>query len=276
MVVRFAAAVVILLGCGGTYAEATVDLDALSRIATGGAKTPTEKVRAAIDWTHQNMSWTATDYKRRTVEQIIERKGGNCFDQTLVVSDLLTRVGVKTRHIREINIQPRSEGRRASAADRVAKDGFSASVFGYQHNDHVWIEYWDSVRGEWQPADPTTNVVGIKEWEQGRVSFAPRGKADVVALQDMIVPIGVLAEIEGQKNVFENRSEHYLIDGFGNYVSGAKDTREWHTWVQSIRAEQRHIEGAFAGTYNLEQDDEGAIEALRRTYDSMKAQSARR
>ncbi len=266
--------VAIALGHGGA-AQAAIDLDALAKTATEGAHTPTEKVAAAVAWTHQHMTWNYTDYKKRTVEQIVEQKGGNCFEQTLVVQDILSRVGVKTRRIREINIQPPSERRRGNAAERVAATGLSASVFGYQHNDHVWIEYFDADLGQWQPADPTTNVIGIAQWEDVRMGFAPRGKADVVALEDMIATIGVLAEVEGQPKTFENRSQYYLVDSFGKYVRGAKTSSAWPQWTQTITAEQGHIEGAFKGEYNLGQDDDGPIENLRRAYETMKTESAK-
>src|ERR1700683_2223953 len=195
----------------GGNAHGAVDLDALARNATIGASTPTEKVKAAVSWTHAHNSWTSTDYEQRTVERIVERNGGNCNEQALVVQDILGRVGVKSRRVKEINIQPRSEERKQTADALVAKKGMQLSVFGLLHNDHVWIEYWDNLSGEWQPADPTIAVIGIGAWERARVSFVPRGKSDVIPLQDMLVPIGVVALTGDEERPFENPTPHYLI-----------------------------------------------------------------
>ena len=83
-----------LMGIGSNV-QGAGDIDTLARNATGGATTPTEKVKAAVGWSHAHLSWTSTDYQQRTLQQIVERNGGNCNKQALVVRDILERVGAK-------------------------------------------------------------------------------------------------------------------------------------------------------------------------------------
>ena len=45
----------------------------------------------------------------------------------------------------------------------VTQRGMSYSVFGLQHNDHVWLEVWDDATKSWFPADAAYGVVGLND-----------------------------------------------------------------------------------------------------------------
>src|SRR5262245_14801959 len=160
-----------VIGLAATCGAQEADLDKLAKDLTANAASATEKVRAVVGWTNEAFVWSATDYKKRNVEEIVARKKGNCNEQALVVVNLLDRVGVKTRRVREINIQPENPSRQKTAASLVAKSGPAYSVFGLRHNDHVWIEFYDEKDKEWQPADPTLNLVGLEAWVRARMGF---------------------------------------------------------------------------------------------------------
>lgn len=251
-------------------ARATVDLDALARTAAGDARTPTEKITAVVAWTHRALEWTGTDYRSRSVTEIIERGGGNCNEQASVVRALLTRLGVQTRRIREINIQPPSTRRAQNARDMIGRQGSRASVFGFQHNDHVWIEYFDEQTREWLPADPTLNLIGRESWSRARLGFGARPVHDILPSRDMLVPIAVLAETGDAARPFEDRTRHYLVNGFAAHVPEARQRGQWSSWVQQITALNPLVVAAFDGRHNLHEDNE-AIDRLRRTYEAMRA-----
>ena len=104
-------ALALLLALVPAPACAAVDLDALAHQAAAGARSPTETVAALVRWTHDHLSWTSTDYQIRMVDEILAGGGGNCREQAVVVRALLDRLGIRTRQIREINIQPASISR---------------------------------------------------------------------------------------------------------------------------------------------------------------------
>lgn len=121
------------------------------------------------------------------------------------------------------------------------KQGPTASVFGYQHNDHRWLEVFCS--GTWIPADATLGVCGEPEWLAARMGFGPRPEA----AKDMIVPIMVFA-MDAVGRVQEDRTEHYLISLFEHYVEGKvppdAPLREWTRLVRMLaRGGQRAFEG---------------------------------
>ncbi len=120
-----------------------LDLKQFARSISLGATTDFERAEELLGWLSHNFKWLATDYKQRTVYEIIERKGGNCFELASVYMALIRTLGIKYRQVAEINIQPESERRQKNAESLVAKRGFTASVFGAGHNDHRWVEIYD-------------------------------------------------------------------------------------------------------------------------------------
>lgn len=226
-----------------------VDKAALARMAAGDATTTLDKVSSVVGWANRSFKWTYTDSRQRTVDEIITRKGGNCFEQTIVVAALLNELGIRTRSIREINIQPDSRLRQWSAARRVAKTGRSASVFGRRHNDHFWMEFWDDATGEWTPADPALGLVGFDTWLKARVGFGARPTHRILPSRDMLVPIAIFAQTD---STFESRTVHYLIAGFNAAYDGRLERlAAWPEWTSAISILEPATRGAFEGTVNL-------------------------
>jgi len=249
------------------------DHKALARQAAGDAKTTIDKVRAVVAWTNQAFEWTATDYKTRTVDAIIERKGGNCDDQARVALALLTELGIRTRRVKEINIQPENPGREKRAEELVAQKGLQASVFGLRHNDHVWTEFWDEETREWTPADPTLNLVGFDQWIRARAGFGARPTHPILASRDMLVPFAIFAV--GDTTLIP-RSERYLIDGFNTAYGGELEKLPaWQDWVRAVVAVQPASLGAFEGRENLHTHADQIV-AVKSAYDELAKQYAAR
>jgi len=130
-----------------------------------------------------------------------------------VVSAILQELGIKNRRVSEINIQTESERRQESAAQRIKEAGLRMSVFGYRHNDHVWIEYFDEENQEWEPADPTLNLLGLEQWIKARVGFEDRITHEIISSRDMLVPVAVFA-LRPDGSISENLSARYLLSSF--------------------------------------------------------------
>jgi hypothetical protein len=251
-------------------ARADTDLKALATDITANAHSNTERVSAVIAWAHSHLDWTYTDYQTRTVQQILDRKGGNCDEDARVVVALLDAIDVKNRRVKEINIQPESPRREKNAEARIAETGLAASVFGLRHNDHVWVEYWDEQHGEWAPADPTLSLVGYDQWIKARVGFGKRIDSNVLASRDMIVPIAIFAMTPGPNGpTLDDRGERYLVAGFASVVPAAARSPAWTQWSSQVAAFQPKAKAAFLGAHNLHEDT-AAIAALLATYQRLK------
>nr|WP_275976249.1 transglutaminase domain-containing protein [Geothrix oryzisoli] len=225
------------------------------------------RVRALVDHLHQRMPWVATDYRTRSVDEILARGSGNCADHAKVLLDLLKAGGFEARWVREINLQAPSERRQASARAKVAEGGKGFSVFGYQHNDHRWLEVRDPASGAWFPADSSLGVVGGGAWAAARLGFGTRP----AAVADMIAPVFVEAVQPGRPP--EPRSEAYLLQAFGAMGGGRIRTLPaWPAWEQAVRALEPHASSAFQGTEDLHAQA-GTLAALADAYAALRAQA---
>jgi hypothetical protein len=247
--------------------------EALAVLARPG--TAEARVRALVDHLHRRMPWVATDYRTRTVDEILARGRGNCADHARVLLDLLKAGGFEARWVREINLQAPSERRQASARAKVAEGGKGFSVFGYQHNDHRWLEVRDPASGTWFPADSSLGVVGGEAWARARLGFGARP----AAVADMIAPVFVEAVQPG--GLSEPRSEAYLLRAFGAMEGGRVRTLPaWPVWEKAVRALEPHASAAFRGTEDLQEQADtlaalaGAYAALRTQVQALQAPSA--
>lgn len=254
------------------YTDTTkVDMQKLARDIEGDAPTTFEKVANIISWTNKNFEWTYTDYQKRTVKQIVCRQGGNCAEQATVVRALLKELNIKTRRISEINIQPEKEQRQKDSEKLFAEHGNRASVFGYRHNDHVWIEFFDEQKQEWVPADPTLGLIGLDNWLKSRIGFEPRVNHAILPSADMLVPIAVFA-LSPDGSISENRSEYYLIRSFNRVYQGQLDKlAAWIQWQDSIQFIQAKSRLAFEGKENLHSYTEN-INEVKNIYQLLKEQ----
>ena len=211
--------------------------------ANGSSK---ERTQRLVIWMNENFEFTYTDYKKRTVEEIIQRRGGNCAEQARVLWALLEALDINARWVSEINIQPKNRRRQTDAEELVKEMGISASVFGFMHNDHRWLEVYDDDCESWFPADSTLGIVGVKAWIEERVGFGDR--PDVV--KDMIVPFVVV--VKEKRKVLENRSQYYLIDEFNAFYNHRLESlNSWPEWVSLIDELSKLGLSAFAGEINL-------------------------
>ncbi|HTU11649.1 MAG TPA: transglutaminase-like domain-containing protein [Allosphingosinicella sp.] len=255
------------MACLPAAAPAARTLAEVSRAAIGDAATAAARVRAVIAWTHANLDWTTTDYQDRTPEQVLARGGGNCHEQARLVRALLAPAGVETRLVREINVQPASERRQRDAEEMIARTGPRASVFGARHNDHVWTEYRDVEQGEWVPADPTLNVVGIDAWVRARLGFGPRPVHEIIPYADMLFPVAVVAPLAGGR--FEGRSERLLVRGFAAHVPGVAARPGWARWAELVSRAEALVILTMQGRHNLH-DDGALLEELSRAYAALR------
>jgi hypothetical protein len=246
------------------------DLEALAARIAGHGAPPVDRARRLVAWINTEFAWTTTDYERRTVDDILRRRGGNCAELSRVLARLLDLAGIEYRTVREINIHPASAQRQANAEERVTKAGFRMSVFGRAHNDHVWLEIADGAGG-WVPADPSVGTVGLEEWIAARAALHDRRPPAISAAVDivasMIVPIAVVV------GPAEDRSEAYLVRGLDAAYGGRLSALPaWRTWVEGVRAFAPIAQGAFDGRLNLH-EHAAAIDALGEAYRELQRQA---
>ncbi len=247
-----------------------VGLQAFADSLTAGCTTGYEKAGTIVRWLATHFDWTATDYKERTVEQIVERKGGNCNELAKVTMALLQRENVRWRKVQEINIHRESLERRATAEKKIHDVGNRMSVFGKRHNDHVWVEIYDEKSGEWFPADPSLGLIGEDEWLKARVGFGTRVTLNPLS-EDMIVPMGVFA-VAGKDSLIEDRTRHYVVDGLNRITDGRLEhSKEWKSWVDGVSFLDDKCWGAFTGKVNLH-EYEAQIDSLASVYSVLRSQ----
>ena len=262
-------------------AQTTVpDIRALGN-SVAGSGSALVRTRRLVYWINDHFAWSATDYQRRTPAEIIARRGGNCAELASVLHLFLDSLGMRTRWIREINVQPEPTPRRQqTAANMVAQRGNSFSVFGLQHNDHVWLEVWDDSLHAWFPADPAYGVAGLAEWSAARLAMAdrptPRVKAVEPIAADMLVPFVIVAGARRGGPYDGDRTTFYLVDGFRRlYGDAIRDLPSWPAWVAAVKALAPHARAAFAGEENLHAYTDDIAE-LKAFYDSLTREAAER
>lgn len=249
---------------------AVTDLDAFAARITEEAETEYEQARAVTRWFAENFDWTATDYQKRTVEQIFERGGGNCAELARVTTATLEQLGLPMRQVREINLHVESERRQRSAEAKVAEAGARMSVFGRRHNDHVWIEIQNRSTEEWFPADPSLGVVGENEWLAARLGFEERFTLDPTSA-DMIAPFAIFAKEDS--GGWLDRTRHYVVDGFNRLYGGQLETLpSWPRWVEGVEGLRGPALGAFRGEADLHQFNDQIAE-LSEVYEALRREA---
>jgi len=246
---------------------ALADRRAFAERVTEGAASDLERARALTTWFAHHFDWTATDYQQRTVDQILERGGGNCAELARVTTAMFEELGMRMRSVREINLHVESARRRETARAKIAELGNRASVFGKRHNDHVWIEIQDRATGEWFPADPSLGVVGEEEWLAARLGFGERFTLDPSS-EDMIAPFAIFAREDG--DLTQDRTAHYVVEGFDRLYDGRlSELPAWADWVRLVEGLDPKALAAFRGEGNLH-DSEAEIDELARAYERLR------
>lgn len=248
------------------YRLARLDLSAFAHELTIGDEPGLEQAETIVNWFAQQFDWTYTDYKKRTLAEIIDRKGGNCSELARVTRACLEALDMPIRNVREINLHLPTPRRQQSAEQKVKELGKRASVFGHRHNDHVWLEIYDNHSESWVPADPSLGVVGKRKWLAARYGFGKRYSVDPTA-EDMIAPFAIFAQ-EGEEWV--DLTGKYAIEGFNDLYYGAlSKTEHWADWEEQVRSLSEKALAAFQGNINLHEYT-GAIQKLHEVYHALK------
>lgn len=260
-----------------TAQQPAVNLKQLVAEVTGDKGTNEEKTRKLVQWVNTNFTWSYTDYQKRTVEEIVARRAGNCAELANVLAAMLKEGDIPFRWAAEINIEPRRESRQETAAKMVAERGKQYSVFGLMHNDHVWLEVKNEKDGSWFPADPAVGVVGLKDWLRARVAFDQRTKpvvpevAEIV--KDMLVPFVIVAKETRNGNPVENRSKYYLVDSFNSLYAGKlAKLPTWSEWTRVVEEVSPLGQAAFSGEENLHEHQK-QIEAVWQDYEKLRQEA---
>ncbi len=215
--------------------------------------------------------WQPTDYKKRTVQEVIDRRGGNCDDLASVALASMNELHLQLRRVHDVHIRTLSAERGDHARALVKEKGDEYSVFGRHHNDHVWLEVYDSAAREWYPVDPWSGLAGLDEWMKARVWFGKRTSLAPDA-SEMIVPFGIFAA-DDTKHFTIDRTKHYLVDEFDRMYAGKlHGLPAWGTWVGLLDQLDGKVQGAFAGTTNLH-EYEAQIDSLAATYEELRTEA---
>lgn len=250
------------------YQLARTDMKAFAQQVSKNAKSELGQAQAIVEWLATNFEWKATDYQRRSVQEIIERKGGNCNELATVALSAMKELDIKLRRVHEVNIYTNTPDRGERAREKVKEQGNTYSVFGRHHNDHVWLELYDSTANDWFPADPSSGLVGVEQWMKGRVGFGKRYSLNPIT-EDMVVPFAIFAaDADGKFTI--NRTQHYLVDELGRlYGRRLQKQPLWKEWISLLDLLDEKVAGAFAGTTNLH-EYESQIDSVAITYEQLR------
>lgn len=242
---------------GRTHVSEKIDttnlnLKTLGEQITANDDTDYKKARTLLSWVSNRLEWVATDYKRRTVNEILERGAGNCYDLAQVYVAIVKAMDIKTRSIAEVNLSRLHPERQGQAEQLVREKGARYSLFGARHNDHRWLEVFDETSGTWLPVDPTMNVIGVEQWVKARLGFGKRITIDPAISDDMIAPFAVFVTGEKSDSMMENRSMYYMVEQFDKvYDKELSKLPSWNKWVASIGLLSEHAKLAMESKENF-------------------------
>jgi hypothetical protein len=229
-----------------------LNLRDLGEKITANDDTDYKKAATLLNWVSGHLEWLATDYKRRTVKEILERGGGNCYDLALVYVEIVKAMHIKSRSIAEVNLSRLHPDRQERAEQLVRENGVRYSVFGARHNDHRWLEVYDETSGKWLPVDPTMNVIGVDQWVKARLGFGERITIDPVISDDMIAPFAIFVTGDDKASMVENRSTYYMVDQFDKaYNNELSRLPSWNRWVALITVLSERSKLALESKENL-------------------------
>ncbi|HEY0733260.1 MAG TPA: transglutaminase-like domain-containing protein [Chitinophagaceae bacterium] len=238
---------------------------------SAGSSQNFEKAKTILNWLSSNFEWTATDYQKRTVKEIIIRKGGNCFELATVYMALLKELNIIYRPIAEINMHVLSDNRQQTAEQKILASGNRMSVFGRRHNDHRWVEIFDDTNNQWVPADPTMGIIGFEQWLKARAWFGERHTIADDVSKNMIAPFAIFVADKNRSSVMiEDRSSYYMVEKLDSlYGNKLSELPSWNNWVEGLKNLNAAARNAFAGSENLH-NYTSQIEALTMIYDQLK------
>jgi hypothetical protein len=253
------------------YLLLRTDRKAFAEEVSRNSSSDPDRARAVVLWLTQHLDWQATDYRKRTVQQIIDLRGGNCDDLARVALDSMKELHLQLRRVHDVHVRSPSAERGGRARALVKEKGDQYSVFGRHHNDHVWLEVYDPGTREWYPVDPWSGLAGLAEWMKARVWFGKRTSLAPDA-SEMIVPIGIFAADDGEHFTVD-RTRRYLVEEFDRMYGGQLHSLPaWRRWVGLLDQLDDKVKGAFAGTTNL-LEYESQIDSLAATYEELRSEA---
>ena len=180
-----------------------------------GVGTDEERAARVVRWVHAHVAFTAD--RHAALDGILEDRKGNCYDHASLVIAMLRAGGLRVRFVRELNVEPPSEERAASAWAQ------QSSLFGFEHNDHTWVEVF--AEGRWIPADSSLGLFGMREWLGARVL---RGVANDYG---MITPF-VLVAFDGDAAL--DRTRDYLETELAEAFPVVTQSAAWSQWREDV------------------------------------------
>ncbi|QOY93414.1 transglutaminase domain-containing protein [Massilia sp. UMI-21] len=251
---------------------ASLNLRSLGEEITKNAGSDYQKATLLLDWVSNRLAWLATDYQRRTVAEILERGGGNCYELAQVYLALVQEMHIKSRPIAEVNLSRHHPERQVQAEQLVEEKGVRYSLFGARHNDHRWLEVHDEASGQWLPVDPTMNVIGVDRWVKARLGFGKRVSIDPAISDDMIAPFAIFVTDDSKTRMIDNRSAYYMVEQFDKaYDNKLSKLPSWNRWVGLIDSLSRHARSAFESQENFHLQTK-QIDELDAVYRDLKAE----
>ena len=252
-----------------------LQLSDLTHTITQHEKSSYGKAKVLLNWLSNRLEWKATDYQTRTVNQILARGGGNCFELAKVYMAMIKSIQLPYRPIAEINLHITSDQRQKTAESKVAQSGSRMSVFGRQHNDHRWLEVYDEKTNKWEPVDPSMNVIGTDQWLKARAWFGERITIDTAITNNMITPFAIFVVGENFQ-LTEDRTAYYLSSGLNQLYNGQlSKLRSWQKWNDQLTVLSPIAKAAFEGKENLHLHAD-KIAQLVVTYESLRQESTQR
>jgi hypothetical protein len=118
----------------------------------------------------------------------------------------------------------------------------------------------------------------MKEWISARMAFKQRLISPVPEIakvvEEMLVPILVVAKEKRSSDPTEDRTHFYVIDGFNNYYRGKlAKLPSWKAWIAETEALAPFGAKAFAGEVNFH-DHQKEIEQVWQTYQDLRKEAA--
>ena len=183
------------------------------QVAGGG--TQAARAERIVRWVHENVAFTPE--RHATLDALLRDRNGNCYDHASLVLAMLRQTGIRARYVRELNVEPPSEMRATSAREQMSV------LYGYEHNDHTWVEI--EAEGRWLPADSSLGLFGVREWLGARVL---NGAANEYG---MITPF-VLVAFDGDAPV--DRTRAYLQTSLAATFPAVTRSAAWPQWQEDV------------------------------------------
>jgi transglutaminase-like putative cysteine protease len=101
------------------YALARTDLKAFAQQVSKDAPSELGRAQAIVRWLAKNFEWKATDYQKRSVQEIIERGGGNCNELAMVALGAMKELNITLRRVHEVNVHTSTPERGVTAQAMV-------------------------------------------------------------------------------------------------------------------------------------------------------------